>query len=72
MEVEIYGIGVDELENWIMDWFANQDYMEGLDSLSLDFFQGYITLGWTDRLQSEYFDWLLDDLEKEYRNIEIS
>lgn len=72
MEVEIYGIGVDELENWIMDWFANQDYMAGLDSLYLDFFQGYITLGWTDRLQSEYFDWLLDDLEKEYRNIEIS
>ncbi len=72
MEVEIYGIGVDELENWIMDWFANQDYMEGLDSLYLDFLQGYITLGWTDRLQSEYFDWLLDDLEKEYRNIEIS
>lgn len=66
MEVEIYGIAIDELENWAIDWFTNQDYREGLSSLYIDEYGEYIVMGWEDSITSEYFDWLVADLQKEF------
>tara|TARA_R110000824_G_scaffold146393_1_gene315199 strand:- start:207 stop:443 length:237 start_codon:yes stop_codon:yes gene_type:complete len=73
MEVEILGITARDLEDWAYDWFTDHDYREGMSSLYIDemFSDGWdtVVLGWTDSLQSEYFDWLLEDLQKEFRQI---
>jgi len=74
MIFEIYNWGSDfnALEMWIDDWMNNHDYQYWMDVGELDrsiFDNNVYTWTWDD--MTEQGLWVMEDLEKDYRSVQV-